>query len=93
MTYTGSPERQSQSTSAVASSIWDMYEKGGKSVLPGETFDFLIIDCEVRANTFFHYCIWNAPNDIPLPHITIEVTGSLGTRNLLKPSYLLFIHS
>ena len=47
MTYTGPPERQSESTSAVASSIWDMYEKGGKTVLPGETFDFLMIDCEV----------------------------------------------
>ena len=48
MAYTGPPERQSQVSSAVASSIWDVYDKGGKAVLAGEQLDFLLIDCEVR---------------------------------------------
>ena len=46
MAYTGPPERQSQVSSAVASSIWDVYDKGGKAVLAGEHLDFLLIDCE-----------------------------------------------
>ena len=50
MAYTGPPERQSQVTSAVASSIWDMYDKGGKPVLAGENLDFLLIDCDVRTH-------------------------------------------
>lgn len=48
MAYAGPPERQSQVSSAVASSIWDVYDKGGKAVLAGEHLDFLLIDCEVR---------------------------------------------
>ena len=57
MAYTGPPERQSQVSSAVASSIWDVYDKGGKAVLAGEHLDFLLIDCEVKTNACVCVCM------------------------------------
>ena len=52
--FSGSPEKNSQVTSAVASSIWDLYEKSGKGVLPGESLDLLILNCEVMVDLHQH---------------------------------------
>ena len=47
MAFTGKSDKKENVTAAIAANIWMSHERGGRTALPDETLNFVVLDCLV----------------------------------------------
>lgn len=47
MAFAGKSDKKENVTAAIAANIWMSHERGGRTALPDETLNFIVLDCLV----------------------------------------------
>ena len=47
MAYAGKSDKKENVTAAIAANIWMSHERGGRTALPDETLNYIVLDCLV----------------------------------------------
>ena len=47
MAFAGKSDKKENVTAAIAANIWMSHERGGKTALPDETLNYIVLDCLV----------------------------------------------
>ena len=52
MAFAGKSDKKENVTAAIAANIWMSHERGGRTALPDETLNFIVLDCLVSLSPF-----------------------------------------
>lgn len=47
MAYAGKSDKKENVTAAIAANIWMSHERGGRTALPDESLNYIVLDCLV----------------------------------------------
>ena len=47
MAFAGKSDKKENVTAAIAANIWMSHERGGRTALPDETLNYIVLDCAV----------------------------------------------